>query len=248
MTIDWSPLRRELREWEGENRSLPLWWRDDDATQNTSQLDRLIALSDRLAVPVHLAVIPAHVASDLVLPPSMIPVVHGWSHSSHAPPGEKKAEFGANRPHSALTGDAKAGLSGLRTRFGPRLAPMFVPPWNRITPDLLPDLAAMGYQTMSTYGPRATGPAGIGQVNTHLDPIDWRGTRSLAAPDQLLAQLVQVLQDRRHGRTDATEPLGVLTHHLVHDTPIWTFTAAVLQELCSGPVTLWTHPQPEFPA
>lgn len=97
----------------------------------------------------------------------------------------------------------------------------------------------MGFRALSTYTPRTTRDAapGLVQINTHVDPIHWRGGGGLADPDAQIATLVQQLQDRRAGRTDATEPLGVLTHHLVHDAAIWEFTHACVSTLLMGGAT-----------
>ncbi len=248
MTWDWTPLDRELDHWAQAGLTLPLWWRDDDAVAPSAALDRLIALADETGLPVHLAVIPAHadpaLAGAVPSDPRLIPVVHGWAHVSHAPEGEKKAEFGAHRPLPAMAREARDGLIRLRALFGPALQPIFVPPWNRIAPELLPALPGLGYRVLSTFTPRKskTPAPGLLQVNTHLDPIDWRGSRSLVEPAALIAQVAAQLADRRQGHTDADEPYGILTHHLVHDAPIWAFTTALLHRLMAGPVRAWTLP------
>ncbi len=246
MTPDWRPLQAELDLWCKAGLTLPLWWRDDDAISVTRQLDQLTALSDELGLPIHLAVIPQGVEAELVAyvqaSPALIPVVHGWAHQNHAPQGEKKAEFRLHRPIEAITADAEAGLMRLKMLFGEHLRPMFVPPWNRIAPEVAGRLPALGYRILSTSTPRKSELAapGLKQVNTHLDPIDWRGTRGLADPEHLVLQTVQLLQDRREGRIDNTEPFGVLTHHLVHDQDIWDFTRDLLQRLLDGPGKPWT--------
>ncbi|MBB96490.1 MAG: polysaccharide deacetylase [Rhodobacteraceae bacterium] len=241
MRLDWSPLDAELARLPAP---LPVWWRDDDAVSDTPALDRLIALTDKTGWPLHLAVIPAHADASLVArlrqAPRVISVVHGWSHDSHAPASEKKAEFGAHRPVATMHAQARAGLDRLADL--PRLAPMFVPPWNRIDPALLPLLPGAGFTAVSTFTPRKTPEAapGLARVNTHLDPIDWRGSRSLVDPDRLIAQMARDLADRRETRTDPLEPYGLLTHHLVHDTPIWDFVDTLLTRLAGAPVTYWT--------
>ena len=55
----WPPLRRALAQLRQDNIALPVWWRDDDAEGLSPQLDQLLGLSDRYALPVHLAVVPA---------------------------------------------------------------------------------------------------------------------------------------------------------------------------------------------
>lgn len=239
-TTDWSPLDRELAIWQAHGLTLPLWWRDDDAIAPTPQLDQLQQLSEDLRLPVHLAVIPKGATTALAdrIPGStLIPVVHGWAHENHAPPGHKKAEFGDHRPLPETLRDAEDGLSHLQELFGAALVPMFVPPWNRFAPDLATGLAALGYTSLSTFTPRRSPLAapGLEQINTHLDPIDWKGSRSLVSPDRLIAQVARDLEQRRTGETDADEPYGILTHHLVHDPAIWGFTKDLLTRLLAGP-------------
>ena len=167
--------------------------------------------------------------------------MHGWAHENHAPADQKKAEFGAHRPLDALREDAERGFGKLHGLFGSRLKPVFVPPWNRISPELIPILPALGYRILSTATPRPNHWAaeGLKQVNTHIDPIDWKGTRSLIDEALLISRIAQLLQDRRNSVTDATEPLGLLTHHLVHDPAIWSFCARLVDMFLSGPAQPW---------
>ncbi len=240
--INWQPLTEEFRHWQDAGLTLPFWWRDDDAIEPTPQLEMLIALADTFDMYCHLAVIPKFATSALAKRVSttahIIPVVHGWSHISHAPTGQKNAEFGATRPIEETATDAILGLQRLTDLFGDRLNPMFAPPWNRIDPELGQHLVAIGYDTLSTYGPRLSRFAApdLTRINTHLDPIAWHGDRSLVAPDTLVAQTVALMQDRRLGRTDNTEPFGLLTHHLVHDDAIWDFVKQFLTIMRKGPV------------
>lgn len=246
MKIDWGPLQREMDAWREAGRVIPLWWRDDDAIEVTPHLQHLQALAASFDMPVHLAVIPSDATPALAgyvdQHSQIVPVVHGLSHTNHAPEGEKKAEFGAHRDPSALNADCTSALNRLSTLFADRLCPMFVPPWNRIAPDLLAALPGLGYQAVSTFTPRTAAFAapGLRRINTHLDPIDWRGTRSLVAPETLVAQIVRQLRDRRLGHADSDEPYGILTHHLVHDAAIWQFTTELLDRLSHGPVEFWS--------
>lgn len=239
---DWSALHAELAVWRSEGRTLPLWWRDDDAIAPTPELERLQTLAQRHAIPVHLAIIPAHASpglADALDTGAFRAVVHGWAHENHAPEGMKSSEFGA--PRETAADDAARGLKTLDTLFPGKVQRMFVPPWNRIDDALLPQLRDTGYTALSTYLPRtARFPVpGLEQINTHIDPVDWRGTRGLRDPNDTLDQLVTTLRDRRNGQTDASEPLGLLTHHLMQDDATWDFTHAILTELCEGPVELF---------
>ena len=238
MMLDWSPLQSELALWRSSHLPLEIWWRDDDAIAVTAALDQLCALAEDLGARAHLAIIPALAQDSLAAvvswPAPCRAMVHGWAHQNHNPPDQKKAEFGA--PRAGVSDDMQRGIDTLQMRLGPQVLPVFVPPWNRMDLTLARHLPGFGYRGLSAFGPRIQTHAapGVINLNTHIDPIDWRGTRGLVAPDTLIARVVSILQDRRAGRVDATEPLGYLTHHLIHDDPVWDFSRALLSELLAG--------------
>ncbi|MFL4468825.1 polysaccharide deacetylase [Tateyamaria armeniaca] len=243
MACDWTPLRAALARYRADGLDLPFWWRDDDAVAATPALDRLAALGARTGMPIHLAIIPAHAQDTLVQaidPDRLVPVVHGWAHHDHSAGDDKKNEFMTQRPDAAR--DAARAMERMRHLFGVQLRPMFVPPWNRVSADVIRGLPAQGYTALSTFGPRKAPDAapGLAQINTHIDPIWWKGTRDLVEPDQLITQTCAHLDARRAGVEDHTEPFGILTHHLVHTDAIWNFTAAFVQEMQDGGATPWT--------
>jgi len=238
MIANWNPLQEELALWRAEDRRPTFWWRDDDAVTQTAALDRLIDVATAYDVPAHLAVIPKRADPDFATMcarhPCLVPMVHGWAHVNHAPAGAKKAEFG--HPRDGLLDDATQALAQMQSLFGTALLPIFVPPWNRIDDVLTAALRQMGYLGVSTFTPRqARNPCvGLVQINTHIDPIHWRGDRSLVPAQTLIDQTTALLHERRHGAIDPSEPLGLLTHHLDHDTPIWQFTETLLSNLLKG--------------
>lgn len=238
MKTDWQPLIAELTAYRAAALTLRIWWRDDDATRSGPRLRKLGRMSRRTGVPVHLAVVPARLEPSLVRfcarRPYAIPLVHGYAHENRAPEGQKKSEFGQPHPDSAER--AHEGLKILRNSFGEQLVPIFVPPWNRVAPETVQALPALGFTGLSTFTPRSQRLAapGLVQINTHLDPIDWRNGGGLIAPETLIAQTVHQLQDRRQGRADPAEPFGLLTHHIVHDRAIWRFAEDFLKHMLDG--------------
>lgn len=240
MRIDWSPLDQELALWTEAGLTLPFWWRDDDAVAPSPALARLAQVIHRLQVDLHLAVIPGSATealSDLVASDHrLVPMVHGWTHTNHAPQGSKKAEFGADRATSTCLSDARSGLRRMQALFGTRRLSVFVPPWNRIAPQVVAGLAGEGFSALSCFGSRqaARPHPGLLQINTHCDPIDWHGSHSLIEPDLLLRQTVATLAGRRIGTCDQSEPFGLLTHHLVHDEPIWGFCEEFVGKLLAS--------------
>jgi predicted glycosyltransferase len=293
-TIDWSPLDQALSRARDKGYPVRLWWRDDDAVADTPALIRLLSLSRRTGAGIALAVIPERIEASLVerlqAEDQAFALVHGWSHANQAPAGEKKAEFGTHRPLDLMAEEAAQALRHARERLGKKLLPVFVPPWNRVAPELLQSLAhqrngtgsppplwgrareggtaltdwterpvdpllppsptlphkggegrsalrelgpRIAYSAISTFIDRKTAfPApGLFQVNTHVDPIDWHGTRSLLDPALIIASLADAIERRMAGDADSEEPIGFLTHHLVHDDVIWAFCEALMVRL-----------------
>ena len=205
--------------------TLDLWWRDDDAIADTPALRRLLRSARLQDCPLALAAIPAAVTPSLVRylagEASVDILVHGFAHANRAEPGAKPAEFGADRPCAVLAREAQAGLAILTDAFADRTVAIFVPPWNRISPEAAAALPALGYAGLSAFGPDGSSIAGLRRLDTHLDPVDWRGTRSLVAPDRL-AQTLQTTLAR------GIRTVGFLTHHLVFDEALWAFTDELL--------------------
>ncbi|WP_227271695.1 polysaccharide deacetylase family protein [Roseobacter weihaiensis] len=238
MKPDWTPLRHALQEYRRSGLNLPVWWRDDDVTAPSSPLDQLHRLAESLDFPVHLAVIPGVAQETLAeltaTSDHMVPLVHGWLHQNNTPAGAKKAEFGLYTKDGA--DNLTLALTQMRRLFGELFLPVFVPPWNRIDPVYADCLGAAGYRGLSTFTARSAPMAapGLVQINTHIDPVDWHGTRSLKDPDLLISQTVDVLLARRTGAADPAEPLGYLTHHLIHTAELWDFSHSFLQEMLDG--------------
>lgn len=239
MTGPWDRLARELDAWGEAARTATFWWRDDDATEPAPELDALLDTAGE--VPVALAVVP-HGASEalparLANHAKVAVLQHGYAHANHAPDGEKKIELGPHRRADHVIAELATGQDRLDRLFGARFLPVMVPPWNRIAPFLVPMLPEMKYRGLSTFAPRtrAQPVAGLHQVNTHVDLIDWRGGRGFIGEDVAISAAIRHLADRREGRADPDEATGILTHHLVQDAESWTFVARLLAAVDTHP-------------
>ena len=222
-----------------ENR-VAFWWRDDDAVEPTPALERLIGLSEKYAVPLALAVIPKPVdpaLADRVAKNKTVTVLqHGWAHINHQPAGEKKAELGDARPKEVVLDELAEGHDRLTELFDDRFQPVLVPPWNRIAPDVVERRKTYAWLIgLSTFGPVLDEDPY--QVNTHLDIIDWRGTRGFIGWQRAWDVLDREIALRLDGAS--SEPIGLLTHHLVHDEACWDFLDTFLGCLDLRPPIVW---------
>lgn len=230
-------LIETLDDFASKNIVADLWLRDDDATQPSTALDRLLELSQRHSAPMTLAVIPhptdEALATRLERTRDIDVAVHGWAHQNHAGSDEKKRELGLHRPLETVVGELEAGLQKLRSLHEQRFVPMLVPPWNRIDQSVSEHLPQAGYKALSVYGPEK--PDRLPLLNTHVDVIDWRGTRGGKDHDVLFAETAA-----RMRQTHATGGMtGILTHHLDHDEGVWAFLQSLLSVTTSHPACRW---------
>ena len=235
-------VRDELRRWRAIGKMPAFWLRDDDACSVTAQLERLGSVVLRYQVSVGLAVIPGLLEDDLVAwvaeqGGKIRPMCHGWKHINHQASGPP-SEFGDGRPHAAARLDAGRALQAFAAHF-PATPAVFVPPFNRICPALIEALADIGFCALSSAPRRVerrlawllarcdwlpafgiARPEPLPRVDAHIDLIDW-GSGSARDDSMLAEEIVGQLRLRRKGFLAPSAPIGLLTHHRVHDEKIW---------------------------
>jgi hypothetical protein len=227
----WRPLREELDRWEDAGRIANLWLRDDDAVEVTPALEMLARLCSEYGVPCLIASIPARASAELAGyigdQPLLSPAQHGFAHRNHAIAGMKAQEFPVTRPHVDSLDELGAGRARLSSLFGAKLLPMYVPPWNRIAPEVAALLPGLGLRALSTFGRNPLFPQSppLVELNTHVDIIDWRGSRGGRDAAWLANDLANELKWSRE--EESARAIGVLTHHLVHDEAAWRFLAGL---------------------
>ena len=144
---------------------------------------------------------------------------HGFDHLNGA--GAPPSEFSPTEdPQDVAVRLVKgwALLQGFRRRL-----PVYVPPWNVLTPNVAAALAISGHRAVSGWN----GFSGPGRIDAHLDLLRWRDGPRFAGSERILGRLTALLeQRRRQGRWD--EPIGLLTHHLAHDEEAWRFLDELL--------------------
>jgi len=239
----WRSFRDEIDRWRQAGREIDFWWRDDDACRPDPLLSRLCVLSGSSGVPLALAAIPADAekAAFDALPASVTVIQHGADHRNRATAAQKKTEFPPEEVVAAAVQRLAAGRARLQAAVGDAMVPVLAPPWNRVHPALAASLGAAGYWGLSTYGARKPVPVewGLVQVNTHVDIIDWKGTRGFVGEGSALGQATRHLAARREGAADAVEPTGWLTHHAVHDEAAWSFLEKLFEVTRAIPGVRW---------
>jgi hypothetical protein len=238
--IEWSPLGRELALWQENGRVASLWLRDDDGEVPTPALDSLLAMTAAHGASLLVAVIPTGagmaLAERLSRESHVEPAMHGVSHVNHAAAAEKKAELGAGRPTEAILAELGAARQRMARLF-PGLSGLLVPPWNRIAPAVARRIGEAGFAGISAFGWKPIA-AGVRQLNTHVDLIDWRTQGRWRDLDEARALLAGALQASRqiHGFA----PVGVLSHHLRRTIDSDRMLDRLLRETAAHPAARWT--------
>ena len=214
-------LEPELARWRHKGLVPRFWLRDDDSTRPTPALDRLLGLVHAYDTPLLLAVIPAgatEVLAKRIDGERMVtPAVHGYAHRRHTHKGVPPMELGGERPVGEILDELKAGRERLIGLFGERLSGILAPPWNRLSREVAARLHEAGFTALSTNSWHEDGSS-LPQLNTQIDIVDWANGRRGHSLEWATGELLRRLEQARE-RGGA--PLGILTHHLVHDEQAW---------------------------
>ena len=220
----WALVEAELGRWAKAGKRPQFWWRDDDAGALTAALERLVACAATAAAPLSMAVIPDHAEAGLALylneRPWISVLQHGVDHRNDCLSGQP-SQFADQVPPAAVSRRLVRGWARL-AMFDSRL-PVYVPPWNALSRNVISALPAAGLRAVSAWN----GPTGPDRLDVHLDLMRWRPAPRFAGEARFLSRLRRALKVRRlAGQWD--EPIGLLTHHLDHDEASWRFLNAFL--------------------
>lgn len=220
--MSWFVVGLELWRWRRAGRTPVLWWRDDDARTPSPELDRLLDLAARHNAPLTLAVIPdgdvAALAARLVDRPDVCVAQHGIDHQNRRT-GPAAGEFPPEWRRIRVATQLRAGWA--RLAQAPQASRIFVPPWNDVHPELAHALEDCGYLGWSAWG-EAPVAGKAPRLDAHLDLMRWRGGARFRGERRFLSDFAAQLAARRTGG-DWSAPIGLLTHHLAHDGPAWSF-------------------------
>ena len=154
---------------------------------------------------------------------------HGYAHVDYGRTGE----LGAARPVASVLEELAVGRARLEAVAGGRFLPVMVPPWNHADDAVVARLVEAGYIGLSRWGERCEPRVpGLHQCNVQVDIMYWKGP-CFAGEWLVLGSLVGALRRRRISKDSqlAEEPVGLMTHHLVHDEDCWTFCEQLFEWL-----------------
>ena len=227
---------------------LSFWWRDDDLEAPNAALSELLFATSDIGVAPALAAISGTVTPDAIgaLDGTAARVLpHGWQHRNHEPDCAKKSEYGPARPVSDRLAEIDLACDRISAVAGARALSIFTPPWNNIDVDLLPHLGGSKAAAVSAYCSPGREPmaAACPRLDTHVDLIDWRGTRRGHSVERLVDLLIPWIKLRSGIEYPLDSTRGVLSHHLVTLPKDWAAWARVWQVIASHSASRWVCPE-----
>ncbi|MEH6446319.1 MAG: polysaccharide deacetylase family protein [Oceanospirillaceae bacterium] len=236
----WQILAEEIQQWQSP---IPFWWRDDDAVANTGALQKMLAIADKFAIPVHLAVIPNALEDSLqnitlaAQKPNCYVLQHGFEHHSFALQGQRKIELGGSQEINVIQSNLSDGRKRLQAAFADQYLDILVPPWNRISDEIAAKLPDIGYQKLSILGGAKVEESEF-LLNVHIDIINWK-QRCFAGEALILAKITAHLRELRLKQQTPLKPCGLMTHHLDHDFACWQFIEQFFSFCQNHPQIRW---------
>ncbi len=239
---EFAPLEDELRRCAEAGLTMTFWWRDDDAIYPSAALDRLLAITERFELRPLLAVIPAKaspVLAERLSTASADIAQHGYAHANRAPRGQKPCEFPDSLDGAEAWRLLRDGHRRMDALFGRSWLPIFVPPWNRFADKHVPLLRECRFAVYSGSVPLPAAPPGLRNLHSPVDIMQWRPERRFAGTEACVARLVREIAARREGSWPREDPIGLVTHHLVHDEGAWDFLEVFCESLAQMPASSW---------
>ena len=205
------------------------WWRDDDVSESTEELKKLISFSYLNKIPVNLAVITKNLSDEavgLIKQYTHISVLqHGYSHKNYANIGEPLNEFGLHRSLEIQLKEIRIGFEKLITAFGNQFIPVFVPPWGHIAESVIEQVSTIGIKGISLIGDHDKIYPNLINNNVHVDIHSWK-TESDTSYEVIIRDYNQIIDDvnnkiKKEKSDDDCLTIGILTHSQIMGNNDW---------------------------
>ncbi len=226
-------LEAALAKIETSERTLNVFFRNDDVDADEQTLRQLLSSFESLNAPLDLAVIPGRLTESCV---ALLEEYdrsqfglhqHGWQHLNHETTG-RKCEFGVSRSYDEQLDDIARGQRRMNKAFGQNWLPVFTPPWNRCTEETYRTLDQLGFEALSIdNGKPPISGYGFREISVTFDLYRWKGEPAMKSPESVFSELaIQV---------NYLDTIGIMLHHKVMDAAAFSFLEQLLETLSNCP-------------
>ena len=213
--------KETLRRLEEEGCRPKLWLRDDDFITDSPNFE-LIIRSTEYTFPMVFGVVPfrmklsdKEINSYKKLNGNVYFCVHGYSHMNRSE-SQPLSEYPCKLSHDQVKKELEYGYKRVKSVFNERFLPIFIPPWNNMCDDFIPELVSTGFKAISSdenVEMNITNES-CSLLSINVDILNygkdiWFPMKTNAEIDNLLAyKLKRVL-----GIGEEEVNIGILSHH-----------------------------------
>ena len=226
-------LKNALAKLETDNRTINVFFRNDDVDVDEPALRQLLYTFWSLKTPLNLAVIPGLLTEACAALLKEYDRAqfdlhqHGWRHINHETTG-RKCEFGVSRSYARQFKDIARGRQRMDEAFMQSWSRVFTPPWNRCTEDTYRALDQLGFEALSKDSgkPPVTGYR-FREISVTFDLYRWKGEPAMKSPENVFSELA--------AQVNELDIVGIMLHHKVMDASAFAFLEQLLETLSNCP-------------
>lgn len=226
-------LESALAKLKTSERTLNVFFRNDDVDADEPTLRQLIYTFWKLKTPLNLEVIPGRLTENCVAllkkyDRSQFELhQHGWRHINHEIAG-RKCEFGFSRSYEQQFNDIARGKQRMDEAFGQSWSRVFTPPWNRCMEETHHVLDQLDFEGLSkdSSKPPITGYK-FREISITLDLYSWKIEPAMKLPESIFSELAR--------QVDELDRIGIMLHHKVMDAAAFTFLERLIEAFSNCP-------------
>lgn len=198
-----------------QNKSVYLWFRDDDVGRNTIKFKKMARYFDNRDISILLAVIPTLIDEEITCfiknSDRLMVGQHGFSHTNYADDNEPKSEYPNSRCNTSTISEIMLGKDIIKTAFQEKFLDVFIPPYFEIDKQILQKIDGRfkwysGWWTNSIAGEFVF-------VNAQIDFIKWDGNNTFGGAEFVESQFIRELIKLEESTCYSSIAIGIVLHH-----------------------------------
>lgn len=213
-----------------------IWWRDDDSFEMNDRFIDLINFQKKRNINVYLSIIPSKITKEFIQninnTNGAYVFPHGYAHINYSDDLAKLNEYPARRDSDQISYEISEAVKKLKVNFPSKYLPVFVPPWEHYSAQLLAILPEHGLHTISLSGFYENLPKTLMQLNVQINFHIYKNIspdRYIVYHKKLLSickEIITVVKDNR-----SNGKIGFITHHNDMNKDDWNNYDFILAEL-----------------
>lgn len=213
-----------------------IWWRDDDSFELNDKFKDLIDFQKKRNINVYLSIIPSKITTEFIQIVNNTNGVyvfpHGYAHINHSDDDVILNEYPETRDSDQVSNEISESVKKLKVNFPSKYLPVFVPPWEHYSAQLLAILPKHGLRTISLSGYIEDLPKQIMPLNVQINFHTYKNispNRYIIYHKKLLSICREIISASKTNRNNRI--IGLLTHHNDMNKNDWNNYNFILSEL-----------------